>query len=190
MDRVDSRPSAVGDLDVDLGAVERGFSPGGLVGQAVAVEDVGQQSGGPLPLLGCGNVLAAEAREGEPVAGRGDAERLVRPADHLQGRLRLLGDLVQGAEDVCVVELDGPYAGQSAEDAREFGAVHAAQFGHPQRQFAVAVGAGAVDHRVMGAQARPQDDLLSAEVHRGEHVVAVVRPVSGDLVQLPLAEDR
>jgi hypothetical protein len=74
--------------------------------------------------------------------------------------------------------------------AREFGTVHAPQFGHPQGQFAVAVGAGAVDHRVMGAQARPQDDLLPAEVHRGEHVVAVVRPVPRDLVQLPLAEYR
>ncbi|KJY32867.1 hypothetical protein VR44_15105 [Streptomyces katrae] len=43
---------------------------------------------------------------------------------------------------------------------------------------------------MMRAQARPQDDLLSAEVHRGEHVVAVVRPVPRDLVQLPLAEYR
>jgi hypothetical protein len=58
----------VGDLDVDLWAVERGLSLGCLVGQAGAVEDVGQQGGGPLPLLGCGNALATGARE---TAGNG-----------------------------------------------------------------------------------------------------------------------
>ena len=61
---------AVDDLDVDLGAVERGLSLGRLVGQAGAVEDVGQQGGGPPPHLGRGDVLPAGAGQGEPVAGR------------------------------------------------------------------------------------------------------------------------
>ena len=72
----------------------------------------------------------------------------------------------------------------------QLGAVHPAQLGDPQRQLAVAVGAGAVDQRVVRAQAGPQHDLLAAEIHRREHVVAVVRPVPGDLVQLPLAQHR
>ena len=39
----------------------------------------------------------------------------VGPADQLQGRPGLLGDLVQGAEDVRVVQLDRPHPGQPAE---------------------------------------------------------------------------
>ena len=54
----------------------------------------------------------------------------------------LLGDLVQGAEDVRVVELDRPHPGQPAEHPGQLGAVHAAQLGHPQRQFAVAARRG------------------------------------------------
>lgn len=40
---------AVDDLHVDLGAVERRFSLGGLVGQARPVEHPGQHGGGPPP---------------------------------------------------------------------------------------------------------------------------------------------
>jgi hypothetical protein len=43
---------AVGDLDVDLGAVERGLTLGCRVGQAGAAEGIGQQGGGLLPPLG------------------------------------------------------------------------------------------------------------------------------------------
>ncbi len=62
---------AVGDLDVDLGAVERGLALGRLVRQAGAVEDVGQQGGGPPPLLGCGDVLPAGARAARAGSGPG-----------------------------------------------------------------------------------------------------------------------
>jgi hypothetical protein len=70
---------AVGDLDVDLGTVERNLSIGGLVRQPGAVEDVGQQGGGSLPPVRGGDVFPARPREGEPVAGRANAERGVRP---------------------------------------------------------------------------------------------------------------
>ncbi len=180
----------VGDLDVDLRPVERGLALDRLVRQPGGVEDIGQQGGGALPHLRRGDVLSARARQREPEAGRPDAERPVRPADHVQRGPRLVADLVRGAEDVGVVQLDGPHPGQPAEHPGELGAVHAAQLGHPQRQFAVTVRAGAVDDRVVRAQTRPQDDLFAAQVHRREHVVAVVRPVPRDLVQLPLAEHR
>lgn len=124
------------------------------------------------------------------MAGRADAHRLVRPMDQPQCRRRLFGDLLQGAEEVRVVELDGAYAGEAAEDTGRLGAVHASQLGEAEREFAVAVGAGAVDERVVGTQARAQHHLLAAEFHRREHVLAVVRPVPGDLVQLALAQHR
>ncbi|CAM5547477.1 hypothetical protein SALBM311S_08252 [Streptomyces alboniger] len=123
------------------------------------------------------------------MAGGADTEVGVGPADQFQGGTGLRRGLVQGAEDVGVVELDGPHAGQAAEHTGRLGAVHAAQLGHTQREFAVAVGAGSVDEGVVGAEARTQYDLLRAQCHRREHVVAVVGPVARDLVQLPLAED-
>jgi hypothetical protein len=132
--------------------------------------------------------MSAPARE--PVPDRSDVQIAVGPADQVQGRAGLAADLVQGAEDVRVVQLDGPDPGQPAEDPGQLGAVHPAQLGDPQRQLPVAVPAGAVDERVMRAQAGPQHDLLAAELHRRKHVGAVVRPVPGDLVQLPLAQHR
>lgn len=115
----------------------------------------------------------------------------VSTGDELEGGPGLVDGLVEGAEDMGVVEMDRPHAGEAAEDSGQLGAVHAAQLGHPERQFTVAVGAGAVDQGVMRAQARAQDQLFgaAADVHRREHVLAVVVPVPGDLVELALAED-
>lgn len=137
---------------------------------------------------GPADVLAALAGQRQPVPYGLDAQVGVGAGDQLQRGAGLLDRLVQGAEDVRVVELDGAHTGQSAEDAGQFGAVHAAHLGDPERQFAVTAGAGPVDQGVVGAQARAQHDLLGAQPHRRVHVVAVVVPVPGDLVQLPFAE--
>ncbi len=177
------------DLHVDLRAVEGRLALGGLVGDAGAVQDFAEQGGGPAPQVRVGHVLAALAGEGEPVAGRADTQVGVGTADQLQRGTRLLHGLLQGAEDVRVVEGDGPHPGQTAEDTRQLRTVHAAQLGHAQRQFSVAVGAGAVDQGVVGTQAGAQQDLFRAQLHRREHVLAVVVPVPGDLVELAFAED-
>jgi hypothetical protein len=108
----------VGDLDVDLGAVERGLSLGCLVGQAGVVENVGQQGGGPLPLLGTATYLTSWPGR-EPVTGRGEAERLT-PGGHFQRRLRLQKEHVTEfgvsgirtdmARTLCVVPTEGDHA--------------------------------------------------------------------------------
>jgi hypothetical protein len=110
---------AVGDLHVDFGTVERRFPFRGLVRYARAVEDLGQQGAGLLPHIGIGDVLPARPRQGQPVAGRADAKSVVRLANQLEGSTGLVGDLLQGAEDMCVVELDRPYPGQPAQDSRQ-----------------------------------------------------------------------
>jgi hypothetical protein len=51
-------------------------------------------------------------------------------------------DLVGGAEDVGVVEADGAYAGEAAQGSGGLEAVHVAEFGDAQGQFAVAAAAG------------------------------------------------
>ena len=41
-----------------------------------------------------------------------------------------------------------------------------------------------VDHHVMGAVHRAQDVALALHLHGGEHILAVVVPVAGSLVQI------
>ena len=54
---------AVLNLNVDLGAIERGFTSGGFVRKARTIQDVGQYFGGSLPHVWPVDVLAARARE-------------------------------------------------------------------------------------------------------------------------------
>ena len=51
-------------------------------------------------------------------------------------------------------------------------------------QLAVAVGLVGVDHHVVGTVHRAQDVALALHLHSGEHVLAVVVPVAGGLVQV------
>ncbi|CAM3641136.1 hypothetical protein NORO109296_01060 [Nocardiopsis rhodophaea] len=53
--------------------------------------------------------------------------------------LDLFADLVKCAENMCVVEVDGPHPTQPAEHARELRPVHSTQLGHAQGKIAVAV---------------------------------------------------
>lgn len=100
------------------------------------------------------------------------------------------GDLIGAAEDVRIVELHRPHPAQPAKYTRSFGAELRAELGQAQRELAVAVPARAVDHCVVRTQARPQQHLLRSDAHRREHVLAIVGPVSRDLIQLPLAQCR
>lgn len=62
-----------------------------------------------------------------------DTQVGVSAGDELEGGSGLVDCLVEGAEDVGVVEVDGPHAGEAAEDAGQLGSVHAAQLGHAER---------------------------------------------------------
>jgi len=181
---------AVGDLDVDLGAVEGGLARLGIEVDSRTGEHVGEDGGGPVPQLALARVLTRRAGQREPVPHRFDAERAVRLPDQAERRRGLGGDLVRAAEDVRVVQRDRPHPGQPAQHAGQLGPVHPAKLGDPQRQLAVAAAAGPVDQRVVRAQARPQHHLLAADIHRRVHAVPVMRPVPGNLVQLALGQDR
>ena len=190
MDRVRLAARRVEDLHVDLGAVEGAFAGGCLVRQAPPVEQVSQGPFGPVPHLGIAGVLAGAAAQREPVAVGGDPQRAVSLADHVEDGGHLGGHVGRRAEDVRVVELHGPHPGQAAQDAGGLLPELAAELGQAQRQLTVAALAGTVDHDVMGAQAGPQHQLVAALGHRREHVIAVVLPVAGNLIQLPLAQHR
>ncbi len=177
-----------GDLHVDLRSVEGRLALGRLVGDAGGVQHLAQQGGGPFPQGRVGDVLAGPARQRQAVPGRADAQVGVGAGDEREGGAGLGDGLVRGAEDVRVVELDGPYPGQPAQHPGRLGAVHAAQFGDPQRQLPVTAGPGAVDEGVVRTEAGPQHHLFRPQLHGREHVVAVVVPVAGDLVQLAFAE--
>jgi hypothetical protein len=88
-------------------------------------------------------------------------------ADQVEGGAGLLDGLLQGAEDMGVVELDGPDPGQPAEHTGQLGAVHPAQLGYAECELAATVRAGAVDEGVMGTEAGPQHDLLAAQRRMG-----------------------
>jgi hypothetical protein len=64
---------------------------------------------------------------GLPAVGVGDLYVDLRPVERGLAR-----DLVEGAEHVGVVELDGSYPGEPAQNSGQFGAVHPAQLGDAQ----------------------------------------------------------
>jgi hypothetical protein len=175
--------------------VDRVYSRRFLVADAGLVQHRLEQRGRPVPAVLVADVLApgltdprVVRRQREQEARRAHPEVVVRAQDQVQRRPGLVGDLVEDAEDVPVVQLDRADPGQSTQYAGQLGAVHAAELGVPDRELAIAVGARPVDQRVVRTQARPQHHLLLPHLHRWVHVVAVVRPVPGDLVQLALAE--
>jgi hypothetical protein len=160
-----------------FGPYERRLALLGLVVEACLLQHVGEHRDGAFPQFRFIDVLAARSGQGEPEARRDDAECAVGLADQLQRADRLVGHLVDGAEDVRVVELDRAHPGQPGEHAGAFRPVHPAELGHPQRQLPIAVRTRTEDERVVRAKARAQHELLAAQVHRREHVVLVVRPV-------------
>src|SRR3984885_10144348 len=124
----------VGDLDVDLRAVERGLARGILEVESEAGERGGQLALSVRPEARAAEVALAAAAPGQPVARDVDAEQPVAPAHRLHAAHDLVLHLPWGAEHVGVVEVDLPDPGQPAEHAGQFAAEHAAELGqaHPQ----------------------------------------------------------
>ena len=99
-------------------------------------------------------------------------------------------DLGLGAEDVGVVQRHGAHPAQSANDPRFLVAVHRSQFGDADRQIAVAVPFRRIDENVVRAVHGTKNEVFVFQLHEREHVVLVMRPVAGGLVQLLLGQVR
>ncbi|CAN5920749.1 hypothetical protein BH23ACT10_BH23ACT10_12570 [soil metagenome] len=118
----------------------------------------------------------------------GDAQHGIRVLDHGEHRRDLVDQLVCSHEYVPVIECHGPHTAETAEHPGALVAEHRSEFGQPHRQVAEAVLRGFVDQDVVRTVARAQYELIPADLHRREHVVAEVLPVPGALVQLAFAE--
>src|SRR5262249_44479994 len=118
-----------GNLNIDLGAVERRLTRTGLIGQSGAGQHLGQHVTRTLPEPRVVDVLSTRTRQREPVPDGLDAQGSVSLAHHAERRESLLSGLGLAAEDVCVVELHGSYPGQAAEHARQLGPALAAELG-------------------------------------------------------------
>ena len=117
-----------------------------------------------------------------------EAEIGVGAQDQIVDLETLLGHLLLGAEHMRVVLGEGANAHQAVQGARRLVAMHDAEFGHAQRQFAI--GAQAVLENLDMARAvhrlDREDALVLGLVARGfrhEHVFAEPAPMAGRLPQ-------
>ena len=99
--------------------------------------------------------------------------------------LDLVGNLIRPHKDMGIILGKAAHPEQSMEGTPELMPVYQAQFSHPQGQFPIAVGLGAVDHDAAGAVHGLDAVVLPVDLG-GVHVVLVVIPVAGSLPQMPV----
>ena len=180
----------VGDLQVDLGAVERGLA--GRLG-VLGAGRVQGRADHPLTLFPGGRVarvLGALTGSREAQPRRRDRQSPIRLLDDPENRRDLALHVLGRAEHVPIVEGHLPHPREAADDARALVAKHGPDLGQPVRELAVGARLGVVDQDVVRTEHRSQHDLLGAEVHRRIHVVVIVGPVTGALIQRALGHRR
>lgn len=182
----------VRELDVELRPVERGLADGFFEVDVHLNQRVAKRRFGSCPHLGIRRVLLGSGGvpEGESIPMVGDAERSIARVDHPHDGGELLTDLVGAAEDVRVVQRHGADPRKAPDDPRTLVSVHRPELGDPDRQLTVAVLPQAEDLHVVRAVHRPEHHLLARRRHRREHVLVVVLPVAGTLVERPLRKLR
>jgi len=89
-----------------------------------------------------------------------DAERPVHLQDQLDHPLELLVELIRAAEDMGIVDREGPHPDQAGDLARLLVPVHRAQLGEAHRQVPEAVGLPRKHADVMGTVHRPELPLF------------------------------
>ena len=87
-----------------------------------------------------------------------------------------------------VVQGHAAHAAETAERAGALVAIHGAEFGNFHGQIAIAAQLRLVDEDMVRAVHGPQHHLLGLEVHGREHVLVIVGPVAGALVEVDLGE--
>ena len=175
----------IDDVEVDLGAVE---------GAVAVIDDEGDVVGVERPLeRGLG--LVPECRLAHEVGGTGgelhaelQVEEGVDALDHADDVRDLLLDLLLGHKEVGIVLRELAHAEQAVEGAREFVAVQDLAFGYAQRKVAIAVLARLEEEHRVGAVHRLDAEDLALRLHL-EHVLVVVLPVAGSLVERLVVDD-
>mmetsp|Transcript_2393 Transcript_2393/g.7077 ORF Transcript_2393/g.7077 Transcript_2393/m.7077 type:complete len:787 (+) Transcript_2393:404-2764(+) len=169
-------------LNVDLGPVEGSVAPvdAPLALAAELVQRVRHVSLGHAPQLNVAQRLAGPGGQLHVVR---HAQPAVGGADEVEHAQHLVPDLVQPAEDVRVVLLEPPHAGEARQRAVRLVAVQHPKVGHADGQLAVAAQPVAEHEAVAGAVHGLEPKLLLVHLQQ-EHVVAVVVRVPRRLPQV------
>ena len=129
-------------------------------------------------------LLVSGVAQGQHAAVVGDVEVLVDIKNQVADIGDLALDLLRRAEQVRVVLAEVTAALDALQRAGGLIAEVVGDLADADGQLAVAVGLVGVDHHVVGAVHRAQDVALALHLHGGEHVLTVVIPVTGGLVQV------
>ena len=174
------------DVDVQLGAVESSLAD--LLGEVDAQlsQDLAQSVLSVVPhrVVVVILLLVGGVTQGQNAAVVGDVEVLVGLEDEVADISDFALDLLRSAEQVSVVLAEMTAALDALQGAGGLIAEVVCDLADAHGQVAVGVGTVCVDHHVMGAVHRAQDVALALHLHSGEHILAVVVPVAGSLVQI------
>ena len=140
------------DLHVELWSVEGGFARRLDKWMAGSAQRLASSVLGTLPHGRVPHPLITHVvTEGEPKVKVLDAERPIHLQDQLDHPLELLVELIRAAEDVGIVDGEGPHPDQAGDLARLLVAVDRAQLEDPERELAVGALPALVDEDVEGA---------------------------------------
>ena len=174
------------DVDVQLGAVESSLAD--LLGEVDAQlgQDLAQSVLGVVPhrVVVVILLLVGGVTQGQNAAVIGDVEILVGLEDEVADISDFALDLLRSAEQVSVVLAEVTAALDALQGAGGLIAEVVCDLADAHGQVAVGVGTVCIDHHVMGAVHRAQDVALALHLHGGEHILAIVVPMAGSLVQI------
>ncbi len=179
----------VGDVEIDLRAVERPVARLELVRHAGRLEGAAQRGLRAIPHL-----VAADPRlrpGGEPEAGL-QPERAVVGEDEVHQELHLVHDLALRQKHVAVVLGELPHAGEPRERAGHLVPVQHVEGDVAERELAVRMLLGGIEQVVRRAVHRLERGVGVARllVEHHEHVLAVLAPVSRQLPQHLVEDER
>ena len=167
-------------LEIDLRSVERGLTGADLVLLAHRLQRFGERGLRFLPELFCPQPLVLDfVTCGQLVPELVDAQHLGEVQGQVDRPLHLIHQLAGGAEDMRVIQREGPDPIHPGERARALVAPVVADLGDPQGQVSIAAKLGLIDDDVMRAVDGPELELLAVlELHRRVHVLGVELRVS------------
>ena len=173
-------------VDVQLRAIESSFADllgkvDAQLGQNFAQSVLGMVPHGVVVMV---LLLVGGVTQGQHAAVIGDVEILVDVKDQAADIGNFALDLLRGAEQVGVVLAEMTAALNAFQGAAGLITEVVGNFANADGQLAVAVRAVGVDHHVVGAVHRAQNIAFTLHLHGGEHVLTVMIPVAGSLVQV------
>ena len=164
----------LGEVDTQLGQYlpQGGFSllPHGIIGMVLDL------------------ILGVPQRQDAAVVG--NTEILVDIPDEANYPGHLVLDLVRGDEQMGIVLAEMTATLNALQGAAGFIPEVMGNLTDADGQLPIGVGAVCIDHHVVGAVHGAQDEALAVHFHGGEHIVLIMCPVAGGLIQSHSAHAR